>query len=69
MNNKFNINDIDINVNKGENINNNTMAKKTMSVSISEEKLKKFRKHCDENCINRSALFEKWIKKYLEGKK
>lgn len=67
MINKNNINNIDIKVNNSVGTNNNIMAKKGMSVSVSENLLKEFRKHCSDKCINRSALFEKWIKKYLEG--
>lgn len=63
-----NIPDIDDKANKGADTNNNIMAKKSMSVSVSEELLDKFNKRCKDDCTNRSALFEKWIEEYLNRK-
>jgi len=56
----------DANINKLEETNNKTMVKKSMSVSVSEKVLDKFKKHCNVNSINRSDLIEKWIAKYLK---
>jgi len=65
MNNKNNIN-----VNKQVLPIINQMTKKGMSVSVSEDVLKKFRECCNDNSINKSDLIEKWIVKYLkEGEK
>jgi len=49
--------------------NNIAMTKKTISVSISEEILKKFNEHCEDNSINKSKLVEKLILKHMEGKR
>lgn len=67
MNNESIENIINMEANKGAQTNNDTMVKKTLSVSVSEDLFKRFRKCCEDKCINRSALFEKWIKKYLDG--
>lgn len=61
----INKNNINMKANKLVGTNNNTMAKKGISVSISEEFLKKFRKYCDNNSINRSKLIEKLIRQHL----
>ena len=45
------------------------MTRKPLTISIEEEILKNFKRHCEEEAINMSKKIEKYMKQELENKR